>query len=445
MNKCYSTVELSKVLGVSARAVTKRAHLEKWKFNNGKRRAYIFQSLPQEVRRIIISKQAGVALDFVPSKNLDVSLAEAGLKKWNKATKYNRKIAQARDHILNRLSEFIETKDLNQGLGEERFAAFFGAGLIKDVAPWVIDKISTVSAPTLRRWRGDREKNGLPGLLGGYGNRKGQRKAVTSEQSAFIVSHIKAKPHIRGEHIFKMICKTFESHPSRRTVYRFINDWKEKNSELFALSEDPRRWKNSYMAAFGDASADVPDFGHTVEMDSTPSDLVDIDGRRLAVIGAIDIFSRRAVMIIAPTSKSIAIAACMRKAMLTWGIFSRVRKDNGKDYQSSHIDAITSALKIETPELPKYSPEKKPYIERFFGTFSRGLEELLPGFCGHSVNERQALREKETWASKIMEPGGVVEIPLTQEEFQSLADRWIEIYERTPHKGLGGKTPLEVS
>lgn len=225
VKKCYSAAELSKILDVPVRSVRERAKSESWFFGKEKNcRGYLSQRLPQAVRRKIISHEIGCAVDFIPSKNINISHAEACLKKWNKASKCNRKIGQARDCILNKLSEFIKIKDLKQGLGEDRFASFYNAGLIKDVAPWVLDKISTVSAPTLRRWRRGREKNGLPGLLGGYVNRKGQRKSITPEQSAFIISHIKAKPHIRPEHIFKIVFKTFETHPSRRTIYRFIND-----------------------------------------------------------------------------------------------------------------------------------------------------------------------------------------------------------------------------
>jgi len=368
----------------------------------------------------------------------------AGLEKWNNATKYNRKIAHARNHILIKLSEFIKTKNFKKTQGEERFSSFYKAGLI-DVEPWVLEKIPSASPSSLGRWRRKKAKEGLPGLLGNFGNRKGQRKAITPEQSAFIIAHIKAKSHIRPSHIFKILCKTFETQPARRTVYRFIKDWKQENLQLSALIEDPRRWKNNYMPAFGDATADVPHFGHTWEIDSTPADIITKDGQRHAAIPVVDIFSRRATVVIAPVSKSIAIAAAMRKALIAWGVPSRIKMDNGADYQSFHVQAITSALKIETPELPKYSPEKKPFIERLIGTFSRDLTELLPGFCGHNVNEAQALREKETWAKKIMKPGGVVELPLTPEEFQSIADQWVKIYESTPHKGLGGKTPLEVA
>jgi transposase InsO family protein len=452
MKEWLSAIELSKLLGISGRAVTKRANKENWKFkishNRGKSggaRLYNFQSFSREVQKKIITHELGCNPDFIASKNVDFSHTEALLKKWSRGSDFNRKVAQARDYILKRLSQFVEEKRLAQGNGEERFASFYNTGLIKGVDPWVLDKISTISGPTLRRWRSAKEKNGLPGLLGEYGTRKGQQKAVSPEQSAFIISHIKAKPHIRSEHVFKMVCKTFKTHPSRRTIYRFIENWKQKNTELFALIEDPRRWKNKHMSAFGSASANVPHFGYRWEMDSSPADIITKDGKRLTIIGAIDVYSRRAILLIAPTSKSLAIAACVRKAMISWGISSCIVMDNGPDYKSIHVGAITSAFNIDTPELPKYSPEKKPHIERFFGTVARGFEELLPGYVGHSVAERKALQAKETWAEKIMKKGGAVEVPLTMEEFQTLTDRWNEIYEQTPHAGLGGKTPLEVA
>ena len=147
MKECFSASELSKILDISARAIRNRANKEKWKFINGKRRTYPFQGLPKDIRRKIVSQKIGRALDFIPSKNINISHAEAGLKRWNKAAQYNRKIAQARDYILSRLSEFTETKSLNQGQGEERFVSFYNANLIKDIAPWVLDKISTVSMP----------------------------------------------------------------------------------------------------------------------------------------------------------------------------------------------------------------------------------------------------------------------------------------------------------
>ncbi len=444
MKKNYSITELSNILGLSARSTRERAQNESWALCGENRRVYPLDALPQDVRRRVLSQKLGSVVDSIPSKNLVVSRAEAGLKKWSSATKFNRKKAQARYRILNELSKFTTNKGLKQKDGRRRFASYYNTELIK-VEPWILEEIPHVSAHNLEKWLKKEKEGGLPALLGNYGVKKGNRKAVTPEQSAFIVAHIVQKPHIRGSHLFKLLCKTFDVHPSRRTIFRFIKDWKQENLQLSTLIEDPRRWKNNHMAAFGNAGADVPHFGHTWEIDSTPADVLTKDGQRLAIIGLVDIYSRRAIILVAPTSKSIAIAAAMRKAMIAWGIPSRTRMDNGPDYQSFHVQAICSALKIHTPELPKYSPEKKPFIERFFGTFSVGFEELLPGFCGHGVRERQALREQETWAAKIMKPGGVAEVAVTMEEFQDLTDKWIKLYEQTPHKGLGNKTPLQVA
>ena len=168
------------------------------------------------------------------------------------------------------------------------------------------------------------------------------------------------------------------------------------------MIEDPRQWKNKFQPAAGNMAADVPFAGHTWEMDSTPADVMTLDKIRCAIIGGIDVFTRRAKVTVAPTSHSLAIAACMRRGILAWGVPARIRMDNGKDYKSKHVQAITTALQIETPPLPPYTPEAKPFIERFFGTMTRQLEENLPGYVGHSVMERQAIRERRTWGEKIM-------------------------------------------
>lgn len=451
MQECFSIVELSKILDISVRALTRRSNNEKWDFHtnsgrgkNGERRVYQFQSLPHDVQQKIVSQKIGCDPDFLPPTDLDLSQAEIALRNWNGADEYNKKSGIARQQILKSLKKFIRDKGLKQVQGRERFAALYNAGLIKNIEPWVYEKIGSVSAPTLKNWKGKYNKDGLPGLLGKHGNRKGERKAVTPEQSVFIISHIKAKPHIRPEHIYKIVRKAFKSPPSRSSIYRFIDEWKEKNLQLSAIIEDPRNWKNNYMPAFGDASADVPHSGHTWEIDSARADIITSDGKRVAFIVVVDVFSRRAIILISPTSNSIAIAAAIRVAIIAWGIPSRIRMDNGADYQSIHIQVIMSAFGIMIPKLPEYSPEKKAFAERFIGTFAI-FEELFPCFCGHSVVGRQALRERTTWAEKIMKPGGIVEVPLTMEEFQTKANRIIELFEKTPHKGLAGKTPLEVS
>ena len=109
--------------------------------------------------------------------------------------------------------------------------------------------------------------------------------------------------------------------------------------------------------------------GEVWQMDSTPADVMttEPDGkkRRCSVVAAIDIYSRRAVCVVAPTSKAAVVAAAMRKGILTWGVPSKVLMDNGKDYQSSHIKAVAFALNIDTPKLRLSSRKPRETLKGF--------------------------------------------------------------------------------
>ena len=104
-------------------------------------------------------------------------------------------------------------------------------------------------------------------------------------------------------------------------------------------------------------------------------------------------------------------------------------------------------LDIEPDVLPPYSPEKKPFIERFFGTLTRGLLAYLPGFAGHDVAQRQAIRARRSFAERRGESeADAFQVELPAAELQARIDAWIEtIYEREPHDGLDGRTPFEVA
>ena len=453
MKDLRSVKEICGATGMTRQGLVRRANREGWSreekpnpSGGGKQFFFEFDGLPDDIKNALIAQTIGCCPSILPKsicRNLDHAKNLSG--KWSKATKKYRQRAEARADILKAIDVFCMEKGLKQTRGEEFFVQLYRDKAAPHIEGHVYGIEKGLSAAKVRRMRAAYKNSGLVGLLPDY-KRKGRSNAVTGDMRSFILGQIKAKPHIRPAHIYELVRKTFPSVPSRRTIYRFMDRWKQENRQLALMMEDPRAWKNKMMPAFGDAAAGVDHFCHTWEMDSTPADVITADGKRCALIGTIDVYSRRAVLLAAPTSKSIAIAACMRKAIVAWGIPAIIRKDNGKDYTSGHIEAIVADLAIQTPTLPKYTPEKKPFIERFFGTFSKSFEELLPGFCGHSVNERQAIRERRTWASKIMTPGETVEVSLTLAEFQKKCDQWVsDVYERAEHSGLKGKTPYSVA
>ena len=67
----------------------------------------------------------------------------------------------------------------------------------------------------------------------------------------------------------------------------------------------------------------------------------------------------------------------------------------------------------------------KPYIERWFRTLQHGLISKLPGFKGHSPEERQALRAKHSMASRRgQDERELFSVSLSSEELQKTIDEW---------------------
>ena len=84
--------------------------------------------------------------------------------------------------------------------------------------------------------------------------------------------------------------------------------------------------------------------------------------------------------LVVPTSRATAIAALLRHCILEWGVPEAVRTDEGKDYTSRHVLGVLADLEIEHRPCPPYTPEAKPFVERFLGTLTRDLFASLPGF-----------------------------------------------------------------
>ena len=122
-----------------------------------------------------------------------------------------------------------------------------------------------------------------------------------------------------------------------------------------------------------------------------------------------------------------------------------MRTDEGKDYTSRHVLGALADLEIEHLPCPPYSPERKPHIERFFGTLARELFAELPGFTGHDVAQAQALRARKSFAARRgADDAEVFGAALTTEELQARCDVWCEaVYGRRSHTGLDGASPFE--
>jgi len=126
------------------------------------------------------------------------------------------------------------------------------------------------------------------------------------------------------------------------------------------------------------------------------------------------------------TSSSHAVAACLRKAIMAWGVPEIVRTDNGQDYVSWHIERVLLDLEIIHDVCRPFCPEEKPFVERVFGSFLRDNIESLIGYSGHNVSQRKDIEARESFARRMMDRKDIqtINMNLSPEELQDICDRW---------------------
>lgn len=483
MKDSYSPQELSPIIGISVRAIQLRGQREKWSFDpqsnpkgGGIVKFYHFASLP-------LDYQAKISTAWLRSQNVKASadingstikvngppvksngdLVKAngpngngilregkilGLLDYNRASEKDLELAHVWQEILGAYESATSPKNRRRRISQGEFCKLFNERRIRVLAPDVYTHVKKVSVPTLWRAQRDFEEKGIGGLLRKREKERGP-VSLTEEQQDHIIVLIKDNPDVRAMAVHQFLQDLFGSEvPHFTTIFRFMEKWKSKNAQLFEYLRDPKAWKNKYQLAIGSRSENVARFCQVWEMDSTPADIQCTDGRYTG-IGLIDVFSRLPMVLITDHSKSMGIAAVMRRGMIEQGVPETIIKDHGKDYDSKHIEAVCASFDIGTPWIPIRAPEYKPHIERFFGTLATGLWENLPGYIGHNVAQRQAIRNRERaraeFVKLFMTPGAVVKIDMTRDELQAAVDKWIRFdYAQRPHKGLDGRRPAEM-
>jgi transposase InsO family protein len=298
------------------------------------------------------------------------------------------------------------------------------------------------------------------------GRPKGKIKMTTEMQEMAQRYILRRDIHPNDVGIYTLMKFAFkDTLPSRDTICRYLKRFRDENKVLVAYAKDPDRARSKYRAAFGNASEKAHYKNHYWELDGTPADVITSDGRRWTIIGAIDVYSRRVVLTLEPTSSSYALARNLRAGILKLGVPENVITDNGRDYKSNHFESVCQLLHINKEEVPPYSGWCKPHIERFFGTMTRELFRGLEGFCGHNVAERSAIQNslsferkqdaRRRWRAQkyteksftraMMDKNNTlgVFVPLTPDELSAYLSGWVEgVYEQRKHGGID-TTPIQ--
>lgn len=112
-------------------------------------------------------------------------------------------------------------------------------------------------------------------------------------------------------------------------------------------------------------------------------------------------------------------------AYVTW---EWMRLNNAKaNLASETLTASCEFVGCLADAGPKYSPDERPYIERFFGTTASRLSSRLPGYTGS--HPRDLLRA-------LADPKGNLRLYVSIDELEELVEYAIVSYNGTPHTGL---------
>lgn len=298
-----------------------------------------------------------------------------------------------------------------------------------------------MSDRSIQRWVLEFEKNGMAGLIDANDGKLRKDVNVFTTQPALekaTIALLIARPHLGVQNLLDLIVEAaidkatgerLFNVPSYHQTYRFLTAWKAKNSELLTASTNPDQWKNKYMVAFGDASADVVRLNQRWEMDATPADwmLTDDDGtqRRYSASAVVDVYSRRKLFVLSPTPKSETHKLTLRLALLAWGVPEEIVTDNGQDYQARDFQETLRQLGIEHHTTAPFSPWEKPHVERGIQTLLHSNLEALDAFIGHNVAERSAIEARRTFAERLFKKDETVTVAISGQQLQALINDWI--------------------
>ncbi|HAR61761.1 MAG TPA: hypothetical protein DCS18_16430 [Alcanivorax sp.] len=463
MKEWFPAAELAGLPGLPTtdRRVRDVANRNSWKARRrqtGKGFEYHISSLPLDARAQLgarqnrlqrcesVDAQAGgvagrrLAIADTMQKRRSQLAREQGLNGYLKLNENGRSRADARVAILAELKTFGQNSALSGRRAVDAFAAKYNLGEI-EVADWVREQVETVAAATLYRWQKRYKDEGVTALAGNYKGQAG-RSLIDRQPDlkTFVVSMLSDYPHTTGTHVMKAATARFAGTdielPSKRRMEVWISNWKRENKSLYTAVTNPDAWKNKFMVAFGSYSEDVTRLNQRWELDSTPADVMLLDGR-YSVIGAIDIYSRRLKLLVSRTSKASSVGQLLRRCFIDWGIPEEIKTDNGADYTSRYIKNVIESLEIDQQLCNPFSGWEKPHMERVFHTFAHDLVELLPGYIGHNVSERSAIESRRSFADRLFQKDPDVQLRMTAQEFQEFADNWVEnIYMHQHHEKL---------
>lgn len=456
------------------RGVLRRAQTEGWATRPRAGRGrngfeYLSADLPLETRQALAAQAAGalkpVALAIEAGRRAketaQVQACASAMAKYGVALESRGGFDPQRNPKLDLFQRFEKYHALRGAAvwpAIQEFVQLYGAGQI-DAYAKTREAYPSVPAKTLDKWYRAWRTQGVEALLERKPRKDKGQSALKRDEAlhdTFIAAL--AEMHDPTARQVQRVIKDHLGHartPPVSTLKRWLREFKETNKPALLMFKNPDGYKNKYRAAFGSQSdsitrpnqqwqqdSTIGDAQQRVELAFNMADQVSGEIRRHAIIVSMDVFTRRAKVLVTRTSNSNGVKALTRQCIQAWGKPEQIKTDNGKDYTAQDFDFALSSLGIEHPLCTPFSPEQKPYVERFIGTLMHDLFPMLEGFVGKSVAERKAIESAKSFAQRFGDGG--IDLRMGPQQLQRVIDGWLDEYHDRVHSELGC-TPNEMA
>ncbi|UOA25932.1 DDE-type integrase/transposase/recombinase [Pseudosulfitobacter sp. DSM 107133] len=367
--------------------------------------------------------------------------------------------ADARAVLLSLVQKFQLENALPQTAADAMFAELFTSGSIA-LPTWIKEAVPSVSARSIARWR-------KASIEGGSTSRRGRPKgsgildvAHDGEVRAMILAAIAKQPFLSAKHVRILVKDKFGKSlttvcaktgdektvalPTIRVFQTVITRWKaEFRNELMRLTNPDGYRSHIRFSATGSQTAQR--LNEIWQVDASPADVM-LKGGRYSIYMAVDVYSRRAIVLVSKTPRASAVGLLIRKCIMAWGVPEKIHTDNGSDFVAKQTKRLFAALQITVELSDAYEPTDKGIVERTIGTYQRDIA-VCPGFIGHSVADRKIIEQRKAFDKRLGATDETLyDVDMDFAEFQEWSDIWAaDMYGRDQHSALKKRTPFEVA
>lgn len=435
-------------LPASARGMAKRASSEGWERRVGMSRPRDASGGGMEFSIDLLSKAARDALIRRQGNDFDIeatAVATIELRADDPLTAAQRERRDARLHVLSMFDAFRKEKG---GTVREARSAFSHAYSSAELSPpgWVRVAIPALSWRTLETWRATLREKGADALgLDRRGRPAILEKAAGGKVKTVALAAIAKQEFLPAKDLGDFLKTRFEGDLpgdlSVRTIQRARVRLEASNRNVLMKLRDPDGYRSKVEFAATNAT-NAAGLNDLWEFDASPADVMLKGKRRHSIYLSIDVWSRRVKITVTETPRADAVADLTRKCILSWGVPSRIKTDQGSDFKARSTARLMTALGIDHEICDAYDPTSKGTVERAIKTFQHDLA-ICPGFIGHNVADRKKIESRKAFARRLgMDDEQLFGVELDLAEFQSWCDTWAdEIYGQREHEGLRRSTP----